>query len=137
MKDKNALFSVERKGYNRFEVEQRLKQFESEKAMLFLEIDELKKQLSVVVEENIELKKRQMLVEETLINAHLAAQDIIKRAEIRAAEIEADKLKQDAKLVVELADKKKDLENMLNRVEYILKSQLALLNENISAENEQ
>ena len=127
MKNKSGPFSIERKGYNRFEVEQSIKRLESEKAMLSLEIEELKRQLANVIAQNNELEKNRSLVEDTLINAHLAAQDIVRRAEVRAEEIADLALEKNTRAFQELKEKEKEAQDTIKRVEYVLKSQLALL----------
>ena len=127
MKNKSGPFSIERKGYNRFEVEQSIKRLESEKAMLSLEIEELKRQLANVIAQNNELEKKRSLVEDTLINAHLAAQDIVRRAEERAEEIAELALEKNTRAFQELKEKEKEAQDTIKRVEYVLKSQLALL----------
>ncbi|MBR2860809.1 MAG: hypothetical protein IKB86_03125 [Clostridia bacterium] len=127
MKNKSGPFSIERKGYNRFEVEQSIKRLESEKAMLSLEIEELKRQLANVIAQNNELEKNRSLVEDTLINAHLAAQDIVRRAEERAEEIADLALEKNTRAFQELKEKEKEAQDTIKRVEYVLKSQLALL----------
>ncbi len=127
MKNKSGPFSIERKGYNRFEVEQSIKRLESEKAMLSLEIEELKRQLANVIAQNNELEKNRSLVEDTLINAHLAAQDIVRRAEERAEEIAELALEKNTRAFQELKEKEKEAQDTIKRVEYVLKSQLALL----------
>ena len=132
MRNTSTQFSIERKGYNRFEVEQFIKKIEKEKAALELEIESLKNQLSVVMLEKTELENKQSLIEDTLINAEFAARDIVLRAEEKAAE--ADKLYQieSEKIEKKYSEKKEELEQVVKRVEYILKSQLAL----IDSENE-
>lgn len=132
MRNTSTQFSIERKGYNRFEVEQFIKKIEKEKASLELEIESLKNQLSVVMLEKTELENKQSLIEDTLINAEFAARDIVLRAEEKAAE--ADKIYQieSEKIEKKYSEKKEELEQVVKRVEYILKSQLAL----IDSENE-
>ena len=127
MKNKSGPFSIERKGYNRFEVEQSIKRLESEKAILSLEIDDLKRQLANVIAQNNELEKNRLLVEDTLINAHLAAQDIIKRAEERAEELADAAIEKNAQALKVLKEKEIEAQDAIKRVEYVLKSQLALL----------
>ena len=127
MKNTSTTFSIERKGYNRFEVEQFIKKLENEKTTFELEIELLKNQLSAVMLQKAELENKQSLIEDTLINAELAARDIVLRAEEKAAE--ADKIYQIEceKIEKKYAEKKEDLEQVVKRVEYILKSQLALI----------
>lgn len=127
MKYTSTPFSIERKGYNRFEVEQYIKKIENEKNSLELELESLKTQLSAVILQKEQLEDKQSLIEDTLINAELAARDIVLRAEEKAAE--ADKMYQIEcdKIEKKHAEKKEELEQVVKRVEYILKSQLALI----------
>lgn len=127
MKENSTPFSIERKGYNRFEVEQCIKKLESDNSRLELENEMLKSQLAAVILQKAELEKKRSLIEDTLINAELAARDIVLRAEKR--EVEAEKIYQIEceKIDKKYAERKQDLDEVIKRVEYILKSQLALI----------
>ena len=127
MKDISSPFSIERKGYNRFEVDQCIKKLESDNSTLELEIETLKSQLASVIIQKAELEKKQSLIEDTLINAELAARDIVLRAEKKEDEAERMYQLECDKIDRKYAEKKQELDEVLKRVEYILKSQLALI----------
>lgn len=127
MKDISSPFSIERKGYNRFEVDQCIKKLESDNSRLELEIETLKSQLASVIIQKAELEKKQSLIEDTLINAELAARDIVLRAEKKEDEAERMYQLECDKIDRKYAEKKQELDEVLKRVEYILKSQLALI----------
>ncbi len=127
MKDISSPFSIERKGYNRFEVDQCIKKLESDNSRLELEIETLKSQLASVIIQKAELEKKQSLIEDTLINAELAARDIVLRAEKKEDEAERMYQLECEKIDRKYAEKKQELDEVLKRVEYILKSQLALI----------
>ena len=129
MKDKSTPFSIERKGYSRFEVEQCVKKLESEISSLELENETLKSQLATVILQKAELEKKQSLIEDTLINAELTARDIILRAQSKADEAEKIYQQEREKIESVYAEKQQELAEMKKRVEYILKSQLSLINE--------
>ncbi len=127
MKDKSTPFSIERKGYSRFEVEQCVKKLESEISRLERDNEALKSQLATVMLQKDEYEKKQALIEETLINAELTARDIILRAESKAGEAEEHYRDECEKIERFYAEKKQELDEIMKRVEYILKSQLALI----------
>lgn len=130
MKDSFELFSVERKGYNRVEVEQYIKKIEKDKNTLELEIESLKKQLEAVCTQKEQLENKQALIEDTLINAELAARDIVLKAEEKSAEAEKLYQVECEKVEKKYAEYKEELEQIVKRVEYILRSQLALIEKN-------
>ena len=127
MKESSTPFSIERKGYNRFEVEQCIKKLENEKAALQDEIDALKSQLAATILQKAQLENKQSLIEDTLINAELAAREIVLRAEEKTSEAEKLYQTECEKIEKRYAERKEDLEQVVKRVEYILKSQLALI----------
>lgn len=130
MKDSFELFSVERKGYNRVEVEQYIKKIEKDKNTLELEIESLKKQLEAVCMQKEQLENKQALIEDTLINAELAARDIVLKAEEKSAEAEKLYQVECEKVEKKYAEYKEELDQIVKRVEYILRSQLALIEKN-------
>ena len=127
MKEMADIFSIERKGYNRIEVKQFIdellcekKRLEEEVASLQIEVDELLKQ-------NAFLESKQNLVEQTLFNAEIAAQDIIAQAENKANDVLKARSQEVDDAIKRFDDKQKEVKDVLKRVEYILKSQLALV----------
>ena len=129
MKDKSTPFSIERKGYSRFEVEQCVMKLESEISRLEVENEALKSQLASVILQKAELEKKQSLIEDTLINAELTARDIILRAQSKADEAEKIYQQEREKIESVYAEKQQELDEIKKRLEYILKSQLSLINE--------
>ncbi len=127
MKDISTPFTIERKGYNRFEVEQCIKKLESNISNLEYEVSTLKSQLASVIFQKAELENKRALIEDTLINAELAARDILLQAENKAAEAEKIYQIECEKIEKKYAERKEDLEQVIKRVEYVLKSQLALI----------
>ena len=127
MKNTSTPFTVERKGYNRFEVEQCIKKLESDISRLENEVDTLKSQLASVILQKAELENKQSLIEDTLINAELAAREIVFRAETKVAEAEKLYQIESEKVEKKYQERKQDIEQVLKRVEYVLKSQLALI----------
>ena len=130
MKDSFELFTVERKGYNRVEVEQYIKKLEKDRNALALEVESLKSQLTAVNMQKAQLENKQSLIEDTLINAELAARDIVLKAEEKNAEAERLYQIECEKVEKKYAEYKEELDQVVKRVEYILRSQLALIEKN-------
>ena len=122
-----ASFSMERKGYNRFEVDNCIKAQQEEITALTAQVAALKEELQLLGQANSVLKSREAVIEDTIINAELTARRIVEEAEKKAAEIGMRKEYEENRKLAEIEEKKKDLENIQKRVKYILKSQLAML----------
>ena len=137
MKDKSSPFNIERKGYNRFEVEQYIKKLESEKAQLELEVESLKGELSLLILKKAEWDNKKTVIQDTLINAELTAREIVARAEKRANDAEKMYQSEVERIDHYRAEKEHELEEILKRVEYILQSQLALIERNKSPQGGQ
>ena len=127
MKDKADIFSIERKGYNRIEVKQYLDELLSDKKRLEEELAILKIENEELLKQNAFLESKQNLVEQTLFNAEIAAQDIIAQAENKANDVLKARSQEVDEAIKRFDDKQKEVKDVLKRVEYILKSQLALV----------
>lgn len=120
-------FSMEKKGYNRFEVDVRVKALQEENAALNREVAALRTELQALGEVNSVLKSREAVIEDTIINAELTARRIVEEAEKKAVDISMQKEYEESRKLAQIEEKKKELENIQKRVRYILKSQLAML----------
>lgn len=127
MKDKADIFSIERKGYNRIEVKQYIDELLSENKRLMEEIATLKLENNELLKQNAFLESKQNLVEQTLFNAEIAAQDIVVQAENKANNVLKARSQEVDEAIKRFDDKQKEVKDVLKRVEYILKSQLALV----------
>jgi cell division septum initiation protein DivIVA len=127
MKDQAEIFSIERKGYNRFEVMQFIDALQGEKKALEEEIASLKLEIDELTKENNFMASKQNLVEQTLFNAEIAAQDIIAQAQNTANDVLKARNQEVDEAVKRFNDKEAEMKDVLKRVEYILKSQLALV----------
>ena len=127
MKDKADIFSIERKGYNRIEVKQYLDELLSDKKRLEEELAILKIENEELLKQNAFLESKQNLVEQTLFNAEITAQDIIAQAENKANDVLKARSQEVDEAIKRFDDKQKEVKDVLKRVEYILKSQLALV----------
>ncbi len=127
MKDKADIFSIERKGYNRIEVKQYIDELLSENNRLMEEIATLKLENNELLKQNAFLESKQNLVEQTLFNAEIAAQDIVAQAENKANNVLKARSQEVDEAIKRFDDKQKEVKDVLKRVEYILKSQLALV----------
>lgn len=127
MKDKADIFSIERKGYNRIEVKQYLDELLSDKKRLEEELAILKIENEELLKQNAFLESKQNLVEQTLFNAEIAAQDIVAQAENKANDVLKARSQEVDEAIKRFDDKQKEVKDVLKRVEYILKSQLALV----------
>ena len=127
MKDKADIFSIERKGYNRIEVKQYIDELLSENKRLMEEIATLKLENNELLKQNAFLESKQNLVEQTLFNAEIAAQDIVAQAENKANNVLKARSQEVDEAIKRFDDKQKEVKDVLKRVEYILKSQLALV----------
>lgn len=127
MKDKADIFSIERKGFNRIEVKQYIDELLSDKKRLEEEIAILKIENDELLKQNAFLESKQNLVEQTLFNAEIAAQDIVAQAENKANDVLKARSQEVDEAIKRFDDKQKEVKDVLKRVEYILKSQLALV----------
>ena len=127
MKDKADIFSIEKKGYNRIEVKQYIDELLSENKRLMEEIATLKLENNELLKQNAFLESKQNLVEQTLFNAEIAAQDIVAQAENKANNVLKARSQEVDEAIKRFDDKQKEVKDVLKRVEYILKSQLALV----------
>lgn len=127
MKDQAEIFSIERKGYNRFEVMQFIDALQGEKKALEEEIASLKLEIDELTKENNFMASKQNLVEQTLFNAEIAAQDIIAQAQNTANDVLKARNQEIDEAIKRFNDKEAEMKDVLKRVEYILKSQLALV----------
>ncbi len=127
MKDQAEIFSIERKGYNRFEVMQFIDALQGEKKALEEEIASLKLEVDELTKENNFMASKQNLVEQTLFNAEIAAQDIIAQAQNTANDVLKARNQEIDEAIKRFNDKEAEMKDVLKRVEYILKSQLALV----------
>ncbi len=125
-------FNIERKGYNRAEVDQYLEKLQNEYTTLQNEVFDLRRRLAEANSEKQYLEKQKLLIEETMINAEFSARKTIEKAQAKAKEIEENNRFDFESAGNELEEKKQELQALLKRVQYILKSQLALIeNKNI------
>lgn len=127
MKDKADIFSIERKGYNRIEVKKYLDELLSDKKRLEEELAILKIENEELLKQNAFLESKQNLVEQTLFNAEITAQDIVAQAENKANDVLKARSQEVDEAIKRFDDKQKEVKDVLKRVEYILKSQLALV----------
>lgn len=120
-------FKIEKKGYNRAEVDSYISNLQDKIKMLEELAGDLnlaKQELEATVDA---YKKREMVIEDTIVNASVAAREIVASAEKKALESSKKYIRDTEEAALKLEEKKRDVENTLNRVEYILKSQLALI----------
>jgi len=127
MKDQADMFSIERKGFNRFEVLQYIGELEGKKKNLEEEVTSLNAEIDELIKQNNFLQNKENLVKQTLFNAEIAAQEIIVQAEDKANNFLKVRNQEIDEALKGFNDKEKDIKDLLKRVEYILKSQLALL----------
>ena len=127
MKEKNGLFNIERKGFNKFEVMQYIDDLQSEKKRLEEEVAALKIDVDELLKQNAFLESKQNLVEQALFNAEIAAKDIISKAENKANDVLKAREREVDEAIKRFDNKQKEVNDVLKRVEYILKSQLALV----------
>ena len=127
MKEQNGMFKIERKGYNKFEVMQYIDDLQSEKKRLEEEVATLQVDIDELLKQNAYLESRQNLVEQALFNAEIVAQEIISKAQEQADVILKAREKEIDEAIKRFDNKQKEVNDVLKRVEYILKSQLALV----------
>ena len=120
-------FKIEKKGYNRAEVDSFINELQSKinsLEELVCDLNEKQKELEDALEA---YRQREMVIEDTIVNASVAARQIVDTAEKKALESSKKYIRDTEEAALKLEEKKRDLENTLHRVEYILKSQLALI----------
>ena len=120
-------FKIEKKGYNRAEVDSFINELQSKinsLEELVCDLNEKQKDLEDALEA---YRQREMVIEDTIVNASVAARQIVSTAEKKALESSKKYIRDTEEAALKLEEKKRDLENTLHRVEYILKSQLALI----------
>lgn len=127
MKEQNGIFSIERKGFNKFEVMQYIDDLQSEKKRLEEENVALKIDVDELLKQNAFLQSKQSLVEQALFNAEIVANDIISKAEDKANDVLKAREREVDEAIKRFDNKQKEVNDVLKRVEYILKSQLALV----------
>lgn len=127
MKDQAEIFSIEKKGYNKFEVRRYIDEIQGERKRLEEEIASLRAEVDELLKQNAYLESKQNLIEQTLFNAEIAAQDIVAQAESRANDVLKSRNAEMEEAAKRLNDQEKEIKDVLKRVEYILKSQLALV----------
>ena len=120
-------FKIEKKGYNRVQVDSYISDLQSKVSGLEELVEELNEKQKELEEAVGAYKKREMRIEDTIINASVAARQIVDSAEKKALESSKKYIRDTEEASLKLEEKKRDLENTLHRVEYILKSQLALI----------
>ena len=98
-----------------------------ENKRLIEELEALKIENDELLKQNAFLESKQNLVEQTLFNAEIAAQDIIAQAENKANDVLKARAQEVEEAIKRLDDKQKEAKDVLKRVEYILKSQIALV----------
>jgi len=128
-------FSIQKKGYDPMQVEAYLLNLQDRINTLTNEITLLQEELKKAQNTIQAYEQKETTIQAALINANLAAEEIL--AEANEA---AKKLVSDAKDHIEMEQKRTitasaEIKSMRERIKYILQSQLALLEEDdISAE---
>lgn len=120
-------FKIEKKGYNRVEVDSYISGLEKKIASLDELVNELNTKQKELEGALDNYRKREMVIEDTIVNASIAARQIVDEAEKKALESSKKYIRDTEEAALKLDEKKRDIENTLHRVEYILKSQLALI----------
>ncbi len=127
MKDQTLLFGIEKKGYSKIEVQAfvdktsaQIAELEQENVKLRLKIDELS-------EINALLESRKSMIEQTLFNAELSARDIVEDAHNKARAVKESKEAELKTVDEKIQTKKSELEGAVKRIEYLLQSQLSLI----------
>lgn len=131
-------FNPEKHGYSRSEVDAYISTLEKHCEGLNSEISSLKAQLEEKERQSEELEKKQLYIEDTIVNARILANGIVRRAETDADSMlkEAEEKKKTAEehiktSLAELENKRKDCENAIKRIYNIMQSQIAFLENNM------
>ena len=123
----NPKFGLERKGYNRYEVDRFILQINQELELLRARLADCERRLKEQDEALAQARKDRQYIGDTMIQAELAARDIVEEAEERARERENRRRAEEETQIRLLNEKKQELEEMRKRMAYLLRSQLALL----------
>ena len=125
-----SMFGTEKNGYKRSEVDEAVKKYEDRLTLLNDKLGDLNEKLQSAIKERDELKAREDVVERTLTDAAEIAQKVINDAKNQADEELKIRLQNDEDTARRFDEKKEELEGIRKRIEYILRSQLALLGNN-------
>lgn len=127
MKEQTLLFNIEKKGYNKSEVQNFVNKALSEKKELENEIDVLRKRIDELLELNSLLESKRDLIEQTLFNAEISAKDIVENAQKKAKDIKSTAEAELVKIDERFKTKENELKDVVKRIEYLLNSQLSLI----------
>ncbi len=120
-------FNIEKKGYNRVEVDAKIAELTSENLIYKEKIASLEEQLSLLSLQVDEVKRKEALIEQTILNAERTAEDIISEASKKADDIIRQRDSDADERLSQLNEEKQELKDVCKRVENILRSQLALV----------
>lgn len=131
-------FNSEKHGYSRQEVDDYIASTEKCCEKLNSEISLLKAQLEEKERQCEEIEKKQLYIEDTIVNARILANGIVSRAETEANSMlkDAEEKKKNAEEYVkntlaELEIKREDCKNVIKRLHNIMQSQIAFLENNV------
>lgn len=134
----NYSFNSEKHGYCKRDVDAFISESSKKQDELRAEISALKARLDEKEKASEDLAKKQLYIEDTIVDAQIMADNILKNAEREAAEMrERIKRESDAArerneaLLREVDLKREECEDSLKRIRKILQSQLSLLENNI------
>jgi cell division septum initiation protein DivIVA len=127
MKEQTLLFNIEKKGYNKSEVQDFVNKALNEKKELENEIDLLRKRIDELLELNSLLESKRDLIEQTLFNAEISAKDIVENAQKKAKDIKSTAEAELVKIDERFKTKENELKDVVKRIEYLLNSQLSLI----------
>lgn len=134
----NYSFNSEKHGYCRKEVDAFISESEKKLDELKAEISTLKTRLDEKEKAGEDFAKKQLYIEDTIVDAQIMADNIIKNAEREAKDLrerirrESDEARErNESLARELDQKRNECENSLKRIKKILQSQLSLLENNM------
>ncbi len=127
MKEQTLLFNIEKKGYNKSEVQDFVNKALNEKKELENEIDVLRKRIDELLELNSLLESKRDLIEQTLFNAEISAKDIVENAQKKAKDIKSTAEAELVKIDERFKTKENELKDVVKRIEYLLNSQLSLI----------
>lgn len=124
---KESAFPLVRKGYDPSAVDLRLSSDAEKIAAQENELKILRDSLRIAQDKLRELESRQGLIDETLLSAGVMAEHILGDARKQADEIIAKSREEDEARMLKLRQDREALEATVKRVEYILRSQLAVV----------
>lgn len=134
----NYSFNSEKHGYCKKEVDAFILESEKKQEELKAEISMLKTRLDEKEKTSEDFAKKQLYIEDTIVDAQIMADNILKNAEREAADVrerirrESDAARErNEALARELDQKREECENSLKRIKKILQSQLSLLENNM------